>query len=194
MPLIDGVSRRQLQNLAIETLIGANTLAGNRVFEPRDWPTRPELFPMLMVQTPRDRKVSLGRGIRQFNTTITLAVIGRIQAVNQEAANEGIDLLSDQIEEALLTTTAFSSNIQQFTAIDTQSVVTADGKQIVGEIGMIFECEIYQVWGPTGVPLVGVQATITNGPAGETLAATKITLSPPPEQTIREQILAGLRR
>ena len=184
MPLVDGISRKQLQFLAIKALLDANTLAGNRVFEARAWPTRPEEFPLVMLQTPRDRKVSLGRGIRQFNTTITLAVVGRVLAVNEDAANEGLDLLSGQIEDALLTNLEFSSNVQQFTTIDTQAVVVADGKQIIGEIGMTLECEVYQAWGPTGVPLIGVQGTIASN--GGTLATAQVNLSPPDRQALRK--------
>lgn len=173
--IVDGITRKRLQELAIKTLLDADTFARDRVFEARDWPTRPELFPMLLVQTPRDRKISLGRGIIQFNTTITLVVVGRMVGAHPDEVNQGLDLLAGQVEDALLCTPEFVQNIQQFTVVSTETVVTSAGKQHVGEIGMSFECEIYQSFGPNhGVPLKGVRGEITG--ANGTLATVNVKL------------------
>lgn len=175
MPLVDGISRKQLQTLAIETLIGANTAAYERVTEPMPWPTKPEMFPLLLVQTPVERKSSLGRGIPQFNTVITLVVVGRVMGESPEQINADLDELSGQVEEALLCTNAFVNNLQQFITVETQSVVTSDSKYHIGEFGLKMECEVYQAFGPGGgVPLVGVKGTITSN--GETLTTVNVTL------------------
>jgi hypothetical protein len=198
--LVDGISRRQLQDMAIKTLIDANTMALDRVYEPRSWPTKPDQFPMLLVQTPRDRKVAMGRGLPQFTTTITLVVVGRVIGYTPEIVNDALDQLSDDIENALFCTLDFVSRIQQFETVETQTTVSADGKQIVGEIGVAFECEVYQVFAPTGVPLIGVDATITNGPGGTDMATVNIPLPVEPTPTVlramsaREQILASVKR
>lgn len=173
--LIDGISRKDLAQLAMATIVAANTLAGKRVYEPRDWPTRPELFPMLLIQAPTDRKVSLGRGIPQFNTTITLTVVGRAVGLSPEEVSKSLDLLSTQIEDALLCTTAFVENIQQFASVTTTSVVSAEAKQHIGEIGMQFEIEVYQMYGPDdGDPLEKIELDITDSMTGEQLAEAAV--------------------
>jgi hypothetical protein len=197
MPLTDGISRKQLGLLAQRTLIAANTRAYDRVFEPRPWPTRAELFPMLIVSTPQDRKVQIGRGIKQFNTTITLIVVGRVIGDDAEQVQSFLETLSGEIEEALLCTNEFANQIQQFTTIETQQAVNADGKNFIGEVGLRMDCEVYQVFAPKGVPLLGVSATITNGPGGETMAAAKVTFPPPSQPdaaAARASIISGLGR
>ena len=159
--LVEGISRRQLQAAAIETLRAADTLAADRVFEPRDWPTKPDLFPVLLVQAPRDRKKGLLPGQLQFDTTITLVVVGRVWGTDPDAINESLDVLAAQIENALMLTEGFALAIQQFVTIETQSVVSAEAKQQIGELGMTFELEVYQAFGPEGVPLTNVTGTLT---------------------------------
>jgi hypothetical protein len=177
--LIEGISADDLKDRAIATLIEANTDAFDRVSGPKDWPTRPELFPAMVVSVPRERKVSLGRGVPQFNTTITLVVIARDVDVTEEPVARRLLILKEQIENALICTTSFILPIQQFSMIDTQSVVTAEGKQHIGEIGMTFEIEIYQVYEPNdAVPLVDIRGTITNGAGGGTLATIDVSFAP----------------
>jgi hypothetical protein len=182
MPLVDGISRKNLELLAIKTLVGAKTMAFTRVFSPHPWPTKPEFFPAIIVQAPFERKIAIGRGIKQFNTTIRLVVVARVWQISAEQAQSDLDLISGQIEEALLCTNEFANNVQQFTTIETQSVVNADSRDFIGEVGLSIECEVYQVFAPAGVPLLGVSATITNGPSGETMATAKVTF-PPPSQS-----------
>jgi hypothetical protein len=106
MPLTDGLSRKEDELLAIRTLLAANTIAADRVFEPRPWPATTDLFPMVIASAPRDRKISLTRGQLQFLTTISLAVVGRVAAVSAEDAQLALDYLAGETEEALFTTPA----------------------------------------------------------------------------------------
>ena len=163
MPLIDGLSRKQMRLLALQALIRAGTMAGDRVYEPRDWPTDPEFFPMLLVSTPRERKVPLHAGQLSFTTTVGLVVVGRLLGSMAETAEDDLDLFSDQVMEALSLDPDFNVGIQQFAAIATQSVVTAEGKYHVGEFGMSFELTFYQSYGPTGPDLIDITGTIPVG-------------------------------
>ncbi len=175
MPLIDGISRKALEARAIKALIDARTMAFDRVYSPRSWPTKADLFPAIIVQTPVERKVAIGRGIDQFNAYIRLVAVGRVWRASEEEAQADIDLLSGQIEEALLCNNDFSNAVQQFTTIETTSAINTDSRNIIGDVGLAFECEVYQVYGPVGVPLVGVDMTITNGPGGAPLAQAKVS-------------------
>ena len=158
--LVDGISRKGLQLLAQQVLIAAQTLAGANVFEPRAWPSRPEDLPMLLLQTPGDRKVSMFPGQPVFTTTITLVVVGRVASLNEIDANQALDTLAGQIEDALLVSPQIAAAVQQFSTIETKTVVSADGKYFIGEIGMTLEIVVYQAFGPSGDPLTNVTGTI----------------------------------
>jgi hypothetical protein len=160
--LIDGISRKGLQQLVVQVLQAANTLAGANVFEPMPWPDTIDKLPMVVVQTPHERKVCIFPGQAAFTTTITLSVVGRIAGVpGQEVQlNESLDTLSGQIEDALLTSPALLLAVQKWATIETQTVVSAEGKYFVGEIGMLLEVEVYQAFGPSGDPLTNFTGTI----------------------------------
>lgn len=179
--LVEGISAADLQASAIATLIAGNTGAGPRVYEAKDWPTDPKLFPMMLVHVPHERKQSLGRGIFQFNTSMTLVVVARVVDISAAANVESaLRLLQTEIESALLGTLSFGRPIQQFLSIETRLAVTSEGKNFIGEIGMTLEAEVYQVYGPNdSVPLVQVHGTITNMQNGETLTEFDVPLPTP---------------
>jgi hypothetical protein len=159
--LVDGISRRELQKLAMQALLDAGTLARDRVFEPRDWPTRPDMLPALLVQAPRDRKLPLYPGMLAFTTTVSLVVVGRAAGTDPDAVNDLLDELAGQIEHALMLTPVFSECIQRWASIESQSAVSAEGKQHFGDLGMTFELEIYQAFGPaTGDSLTSITGTV----------------------------------
>lgn len=164
--LIDGISRREMQALAIAALKAANTNAGVRVYPFGTWPTDTRLFPLLMVAVPRERKVSQFAGELQFNTTMSIVVVGRVAGVLAEPVGDFAEDLSEQITNALLLDPTLSAQIQQYTIVETQTVVSSEGKEFIGEVGLTFEVVLYQSYGPDGPPLTDVQATIN--PVGGT--------------------------
>jgi len=180
MPLIDGLSRKEVELLTIRTLLAANTMAADRVYEPRPWPATTALFPMIIASAPRDRKISLTRGQLQFLTTISLVVVGRVTASSAEDAQLALDTLAGEIEEALFTAPGFAGQFQQFATVETASSVNAEGRSWIGECAITLDCELVQTWEPTGVPLLGVGITITKGPGGSTMAAGTVDIPPAP--------------
>lgn len=170
MPVIDGITRRQVQQRALAALMDAETLAQDRIYEPRDWPTDPAMFPVLLVSTPTDRKVGIYPGQFEFTTTISIAVIGRVIGAAPDEVNDTLDLLSLQVEDALMLSPVFAQDIQQFSSITTSSVVNAQGKNHIGEIGIVFDLVVFQVFGQTkSEPLRNVKSKITDAVTGETL-------------------------
>lgn len=163
MPLIDGLSRRQMRLLAMQALINAKTMAEDRVYEPRDWPTDPEFFPMLLVSTPRERKVPLSAGQLAYTTTVGLVVVGRLLGSSAEVTEDELDMFAGQVVEALTLDPDFDLGIEQRVAISTQIAVNAEGKYHVGEFGMTFEVSFYQAYGPTGPDLIDITGTIPVG-------------------------------
>ena len=164
MPLVDGISRRQLEDRVRDVLKAADTLAGDSVFEPRDWPTDPKLFPIVLVQAPRERKEILYPGQPAFNTTITMVVVGRVWGATVEEANSRVNILAIQIEDALLISPLIAEAVQQFISIETQIAVSSQGGEQIGEVGLSFEFSVYQAYGPDGPLLTDVMATLQPAP------------------------------
>lgn len=159
--LIDGLSRQQLHQLALNALTDPPTLAGARVFEFGDWPTRPESFPMLLVSAQKERKVAIFPGTLQFNTTITLVVVGRLVGTTPGPIGESLETLSEQILNGILLNSLIQHSVQEFRVIETDNTVRSDGKMHVGEASAVFEVAVYQEYGPIGDPLTSIEATTT---------------------------------
>jgi hypothetical protein len=177
MALIDGISRKQLAAEAVGALLDAQTMALDKVFEPRDWPTSPAEFPMILVSAPVDRKVGVFPGQLEFNTTITLVVVGRVMGPTAEEVGRMLETFSGQIEEALMLSERLVRNIQQFVTIETRSVVDATGRNHIGEFGMTLDLAVFQVFGPTeAVPLRQVLSTIPDKTTGGVLVAAGVTV------------------
>jgi hypothetical protein len=159
--LTDGVSRQQLRLLVQSALIAAKTMAGNRVFDWSDWPTAPELFPLLLVAAPRERRVNKYPGTLCFDTTISIAVTGRLGGPMPGPIGVALENFSEQISAAVFETPTVLHAVQQFNTVETTTTVSSDGKQHVGEISMVFDMIVYQEYGPTGDPLTDILTTGT---------------------------------
>jgi hypothetical protein len=140
----------QLQTLLVAALKG-KTGAGDSVFSPRDWPTRLEDLPMILVQSPTERKESLGRvGAPQFTVTATLRVEARVTApaatgdAGAAAVLAALGTLQRQIEVAVINDYELMLQIQQFSFVEIRNEVTSDARQHIGELTMDFGLEFYQ--------------------------------------------------
>jgi len=159
-----------LRNLVVTALKVAGTDAGDRVYSPRDWSTRGEDYPVLMVQTPFEEKQSMGRNVPQFTTVTTIRVTGRLEAFDSETddgavmAEEGLEALRQQIEMAVINSYELTRSIQQFRHIRSAIDVDASGDGHIGQLTFEIDAEYYQ--GPEdfypiqGVALQGVDLTI----------------------------------
>ncbi|MEI7411063.1 ATP-binding protein [Pectobacterium aroidearum] len=162
------------------------TVAENRVYSPRDWPTSEDMYPAILVQTPIDVKNSLGRNAPQFNTVTTVRVTGRLQELDDETedngalkAEESLEALREQIERALINSYELTRQTQQFVQIRSTIDVDASGEGHMAQLLMELDIEYYQ--GPEtfyvidSSPLVGVDVTI-DMPAGTPEPRVKINL------------------
>lgn len=147
--------------MVIQALINANTAAGARVFGWADYPTRPELFPLVLVSVPREHKASIFPGTLQFNTTFTVVVIARLTGALPTEVGIGMENLGEQITDALCIDPVLGPYVQQYNSIESLTVLSADGKQHIGELSMTFEVILYQQYGPLGVPLTDILSTGT---------------------------------
>ena len=127
------------------------TLAGPRVYAPRDWPTWDGLtYPVILVRPQRESKESLGRNQPQFNTTSTVRISARTDATGAaDDASAGVVetalwLMQRQIEVCLVNATADTLPIEQFARVETDINLNADGEKQAGELLMDFDLEFYQ--------------------------------------------------
>lgn len=160
----------KIRELVVNALIVAKTDAGDRVYSPRDWSTRSEDYPSLLVQTPFDEKQSLGRNAPQFNSVATIRITGRVEAFDGEAndgamqAEAALETLREQVERAVVNSYDLTLAVQQFRHIRSAIQVDAAGDGHIGQLTYEIDVEYYQ--GPEdfypvdGVPLQGVDVTI----------------------------------
>jgi hypothetical protein len=138
-----------LSGLLVTALTG-NTGAGANVFAPRDWPTSLGVMPIILVNSPSERKESLGRNVPQFTVTTTIRVVGRLTAAASTgdagagALQAALGVLQRQIEVAVINSYDLTKLIQQFAFVEVQNKVTSDAEQHVGELTMDFGLEFYQ--------------------------------------------------
>jgi hypothetical protein len=143
--------RANLRKIAVAALKSAGTMARQSVFSPQDWPTFSGNYPAILVQTPRERKESIGRGMPQFTVTTTMSVIGRLDGTDAEYVETQLELLCEQIEQAILTNYDLVRLTQQFSAVDTRMEVSCEGEKHIGEVQIDFSLEFYQAFEPTFV-------------------------------------------
>jgi hypothetical protein len=177
--IIEGEIADCLLESAVQTLIAANTMAQNRVYEIRTWPMRAEQFmpAAVMVSTPNERKESLNRGVPEFNVTVVLLITARVAKgpVPDEDLSKSLRQLKREIENALLGSFTFMQPIQQFKSIETMQTIDTEGQQPYGELKMAFEAEIFQIYEPNvSTPLTDIRGTITDETSGETLVTVDV--------------------
>lgn len=160
----------KIRELVVNALIVAKTDAGDRVYSPRDWSTRSEDYPSLLVQTPFDEKQSLGRNAPQFNSVATIRITARVEAFDGEAndgamqAEAALETLREQVERAVVNSYDLTLAVQQFRHIRSAIQVDAAGDGHIGQLTYEIDVEYYQ--GPEdfypveGVPLHGIDVTI----------------------------------
>src|SRR4051794_22574658 len=100
-PQVQPMLARRLLRLAVVGELQAK-LQGVNVMSPGAWPTPPEKLPAVLVRVPREDKQSIQRGMPEFNTTCSIELLGQVQAATPEEAQDVIDDLAYQVEEAVL--------------------------------------------------------------------------------------------
>lgn len=140
----------RLREMVVNALKG-KTAAEDKVYSPRDWPTHTDLFPVILVSAPYEKKNSLGRNAPQFHTVTTVVVDGRVVAYDTQAGVSGegeataaIESLKDEIERYVINNTVIMRNIQQFVSVESQTKVDASGDGHVGQVVIHFNIEYYQ--------------------------------------------------
>ncbi len=138
-----------IRSLVVFALKG-QTLAGDRVYSPRDWPTTSQDYPVLLVQTPYDEKQSMGRNVPQFTSMTTVRISGRVEAFDGETLNgvalaeATLETLREQIDRAVINNYELTRQIQQFKSLRSAIEVSAEGEGHTGQLTYEIDVEYFQ--------------------------------------------------
>jgi hypothetical protein len=139
--------RSLLRDIAADWLRRAQTIAADRVYTPRDWPTT-QCYPCVLIDCLADRKESTGQEPPAFTATATLTVNARAQDTSAVIARDTCERLCDEIECALLTCTDLLKRIQQVTSIESDMELNATGRMHIADLRMTFELQYFIAFDP----------------------------------------------
>lgn len=139
------LSRRQLRLAALSAL---QTIAGVPVLSPGDWDTPSVNLPEIKLRCGDDRKASVTKTIPEFTTTVTLEISARLEADTAALAQDAIEALGEQVEEAIFGNVALVKLCQQFSTVITKTEVTSDGRKHFGGLQMFLDCEVFEAFDP----------------------------------------------
>ena len=144
-----------IRALFVQALTG-QTLAGNAVYSPYDWPTSPSTYPLILVHARKERNVSLGPNTPEFDVYTTVEIIARVQSpagivdTGSVAALAAAETLKLQIEVALINNPLIwadpngGQRIEQFTTVDSEINTSSEGSMPMAELAMSIEVKFYQ--------------------------------------------------
>jgi hypothetical protein len=144
----DILARRQLRTQVLQVLqamvTGVTTFAspGTRDIAPKE-------LPYVGLRCGPERKVSTGRTMPEFTTTATLFVSAHVAADTDEAAQDAIEALGQQLEYAILGAPAFVELLQQVSGITSETEISAMGSQFQAQLRMAIDCEVFEAFDPT---------------------------------------------
>ncbi|MGZ3272379.1 MAG: hypothetical protein ACXU82_03855 [Caulobacteraceae bacterium] len=128
------------------------TDAGDNVFGYRDWPTAPDIMPIILLDLPDEDMESLGNGgAPQFLVTATVPIVVRVSAP-ADAGDTAAGLVQSQladyrvkIKKILINRpTLWNAGLQRFPFIRSKIKSSSDGKLTTGELQMQIGIEFYQ--------------------------------------------------
>lgn len=143
---------------AIIHALDGNTVVGTNIFSPRSWPVPLGDLPILLLQSPRETKVSAGPNSPAFNVLATFRIIGRltfkaaVDDAGAAAALAALATLQRQIEVAVINDWALFKLISEIKSIETVNEVKSEGNQPIAELTMDLACEFYQAFNAFAQP------------------------------------------
>lgn len=140
----------RLRELAVKALRG-NTLAEHRVYSPRDWATRSQDYPLILVQTVYEEKFSKGRNSPQFDTVTTLQIAVRLEELDGELDDDGamkvqlnLERMKEEIERAVINSYEITRYTQQIKHVRSQINLNPEGEGHTGQLVIEMDVEYFQ--------------------------------------------------
>lgn len=123
-------------------------LTGVTVDTPGDWDTTATSLPNIKLRALGDIKDSASRSMPTFTTVAPLQLLARVRAQTAAEAQDAIEALGLQIEDAVLIAPEVIPALQQIAKVTTKQRVTADGEEHYGELEMQIDCETFEQFDP----------------------------------------------
>lgn len=140
----------EVRNLAVLALKD-NTDAEERVYSPRDWSTRSDLFPLILIQTHSEDKKGIDKNAPKFNTTTTLRITARLEEFDGDSNEDGamnaevkLEELQEQIEKSLINSYELTRRIQRYSSVSSRIDVDSSGEGHIGQLLMLVSVEYFQ--------------------------------------------------
>lgn len=141
--------RAHLRDVAKAVIIAANTPCGDRVKSSRVWPRQQPTEAEALIYVFRERKQGISDGTEpQFRSFPMLAIKLRVTKANEDDAEAALDEVCEAVEDALLTSPAFTRLVEKVTAVETQIELKAEGQKIVAEATIGIEVQISERYPP----------------------------------------------
>lgn len=139
-----------LVDLTVAALKG-RTVAGDRIYSPRDWPASTGDLPIIKIAQPIERKDSQGPNAPAYDVTATVQVIATVTLLpaitNDQAAGVAqgaLAVVQRQIERAVINNYELYLVISEIVSVDVKSEVRSTGSGHIGELTMDFAMKFYQ--------------------------------------------------
>ncbi|PXX49375.1 hypothetical protein [Aquitalea magnusonii] len=165
--------RNLLRDAIVAAIQQANTLAGLSVWNNRDAPLMLPQLPAVIVSAPSEHKESMGRNVPMFNTIAQIHINARVQAADLGTAVADLDVLVEQIEEAIFASPDITRQIQQFASVDTEVDFSAEQRYHIGEAQIVIALEFPQLYNPnvtTQLTDIGIHTQVTAPGASSPIA------------------------
>lgn len=147
----DGPTTTDTLVALVETGLKGRTVAGDRVYSPRDWPAATSDLPIIKIAQPFERKDSQGPNAPAYDVSSTIQVIATVTLLpaitNDQAAGiaqSALAIVQRQIERALINNYDLYLVISEIVSVDVKSEIRSDGSGHVGELTMDFVMKFYQ--------------------------------------------------
>lgn len=134
-----------LRDLSVAALKAANTIAGNNIFSPGDWPANDDTVPYIKVNSNKVHKESGARAQPNFTVTAFIEIEAKILANSAEKALADLEQLCDQIETAITTDYNIIIELQQISSIDIMAQYDSTSGKHIGYAKLDFGMEYFEV-------------------------------------------------
>lgn len=132
-------NRVELRDLMEAALKTAASLAADRVYTARTMPTQALEYPLILIQTGSEDKQGVSPNAKaDFNTVSEIAATGRAEGTNDNEVLEKLDVLSIQIEKAILSDLQILKRINMIESVSTDIGLFGDKKMTYGDVQMRF--------------------------------------------------------
>ena len=142
------LARRRIRLAALQALKVLETTGDVKVLDsPGVWTVQPDKAPAVLLRVARTSKETLSVSTTNFTSTVLVEIETKLTAANGEAAQNAIEQLDAQVEQALLTNTAFVALTQRI-SIEADTKITSEARNHVAGTEMLIRCELVETFDP----------------------------------------------